>query len=62
MTLAGLVVRNLRRNKRRADAIFIKIKVVMVLPLAAAVGVLSALAPSYRVSPMNIVQGLRHTG
>jgi putative ABC transport system permease protein len=46
-------------------AIFIKIKVLTLLsslPLAGAVGVLSAVVPSYRASCMNIVQGLRHIG
>jgi putative ABC transport system permease protein len=46
-------------------AIFIKIKALTLLaslPLAGAIGVLSAVVPSYRVSRMNIVQGLRHIG
>ena len=46
-------------------AIFVKIKIVTLLaslPLAGAVGVLSAMLPSYRVSRMNITDGLRHIG
>ena len=46
-------------------AVFIQIKVLTLLaslPLATAVGVMSAVLPSYRISRMNIVQGLRHIG
>jgi putative ABC transport system permease protein len=46
-------------------AIFIKIKVLTLLaslPQAGAVGALSAILPSYRVSRMSIVEGLRHIG
>jgi putative ABC transport system permease protein len=46
-------------------AVFIKIKALNLLaslPLAAVVGVLSAVVPSYRVSHLNIVKGLRHIG
>lgn len=44
-------------------AVFIQIKVLTLLaslPLAAVVGVMSAVLPSYRISRMSIVQGLRH--
>ncbi|PWT84750.1 MAG: hypothetical protein C5B58_04215 [Acidobacteria bacterium] len=46
-------------------AIFLKIKPITLtasLMLAIAVGVLSAIFPSYRASRMNIVQALRHIG
>ena len=46
-------------------AIFLKIKAITLaasLVLAVAVDVLSAIVPSYRVSHMNIVQGLRYIG
>jgi putative ABC transport system permease protein len=46
-------------------AIFLKIKPITLtasLVLAIAVGVLSAIVPSYRASRLNIVQGLRHIG
>ena len=46
-------------------AIFLKVKPITLtasLMLAIAVGVLSAIVPSYRASRMNIVQGLRHIG
>lgn len=46
-------------------AVFLKIKVLTLaasLPVAAAVGFLSAVFPAHRVSHMNIVQGLRHIG
>jgi len=48
-----------------ALAVFLKIKLITLavpLPLAIAVGLLSAVFPAYRVSHGNIVQGLRHVG
>jgi len=46
-------------------AIFVKIKAITLaasFALALAVGVLSAIIPSYRISHVSIVQGLRHIG
>jgi len=46
-------------------AIFLKIKPITLaasLVLAVAVGVVSAIIPSYRASRMNVVEGLRHIG
>lgn len=61
----GLVFALVHSQTAGAFAVLLKIPATTLavsLPVAALVGIVSAAAPSYRASRINIVQGLRHVG